>query len=209
MESPINLHEAGVVKGGHDFGARLHHTTLFLGKHSHGDPGVLDSERSAEATALFLLGKRQQSKTADGAKQPHRSITNVQHSQRMTGRMIGNGVGEHSAYVIDTQFVDEQFGELENSWQERPNTAPQDRIVLGLGDQIVVLAHHRNTRSGGDTYDVRIAKDLYKASYQRNRFAVIAGVVMHLSTTSLLQGEVNRMPEPLEHPRDANPGLGK
>ena len=52
VQSAEDVHEAGVVDGGADFGERVFDTAELVGEHGGGDIAVLDGEGAAEAAAL-------------------------------------------------------------------------------------------------------------------------------------------------------------
>ena len=72
-----------------------------------------------------------------------------------------------------------------------------------------MLAHHGDAGGGGDADDFRIAEHLDEAADERDGFAVVAGVVVHLAAAGLFDGEVDGVAEPLEHARDGDARFGE
>ena len=62
----------------------------------------------------------------------------------------------------------------------------------------VDLVDHAHARGRGRDDHLGIAEDLDEVPDQRDRFALVAGVVVHLPATGLVHREVDRVPEPFE-----------
>ena len=91
--------QARVVAGHQNLGAGLAHVAGLVGTHRDRDIGILQREGAAETAALarpWQLDKRQ---PLDRAQQAFRSVTDLEHSQRMAGRVIGHPVREVGADV--------------------------------------------------------------------------------------------------------------
>jgi hypothetical protein len=71
-------------------------------------------------------------------------------------------------------------------------------IIEPLGCTWVDIAHHPSAGGGGSDDDLGGAKDVHKAANKRQGFPLVARVVMHLPTTGLGLGKVNRVAEAFE-----------
>ncbi len=109
MEAAVDLHEAGVVEGGDDFGFGLDDAGLLFAEHGHGDVGVFDGEGSAEAAALFFVGEVDEAETADLLEELDGAFADVQHAEGVAGGVIGDGVREGGADVGDLEVVGEEL----------------------------------------------------------------------------------------------------
>ena len=92
MQSAVDLHQAGVVEGGDDFGAGLEDAGVFFGEHGGGDIGVFDGEGAAEAAALFLIRELDELEAADRAEELRGAVADVQHAERVAGGVIGDAL---------------------------------------------------------------------------------------------------------------------
>jgi hypothetical protein len=72
-----------------------------------------------------------------------------------------------------------------------------------------MIANHGNAGGGWDANDFCVAKDFREVPDEGYRFAQIAGVPMHLPAATLGGEELHLMAQPLEHPDNRLPGLGK
>ena len=209
MQPAIDLHQAGVVEGGDDGGFGAKDFRVLFGQHCKGDIGIFDGEGAPKATALVLPGKVNEGEIADGAEEADGTVANVQHTQRVARRMVGDGVREDGTYVLYTKMVYKEFRELEDAWQQRLYIGKELGVVGTGGDEFVVLAHHGDAGGGWHTNDFRVAKDLDKAADERYGFDVVAGVIVHLPAAGLRDRKVNGVAETFKQVCDSNSRLGK
>ena len=209
MEAAVDLHEAGVVEGGDDFGVGFEDAGFFFAKHGEGDVGVFDGEGAPEAAALFFAGEFAEVEAADLVEELDGSVADVEHTQGVAGRVIGDGVGEGGADVGGAEAVYEEFGELEDAREQSADFGEEGGIVFGFGHHHVVFAHHGDAGGGRDADGFGIAEDFDEAADEGDGFPVIAGVVVHLAAAGLGEGEVEGVAEAFEDARDGDTGLGE
>jgi len=123
--------------------------------------------------------------------------------------MVRDSIREVRTYVFEAKAIDEEFGELENPREEAANIRKEGRIVLALGHQLVVLAHHGDAGSRRHADRFSVAEHLNKAANEGHGFAVVAGVVVHLAATRLLNGEDDGVAEAFEEARNSDARLGE
>jgi hypothetical protein len=63
--------------------------------------------------------------------------------------------------------------------------------------------------SGRRHHHFRLAKHVHKVPHQRDRFALVSGVVVHLAAAGLFQGKVHRVTQPFQQPHGGLPGGGE
>jgi hypothetical protein len=111
-QAAADVHQAGGVAGGAQLGTGGQHVAHLVSQHGCRSVGVLERERAAESAALVGGGQLDQVQPAHVPQQPQGLVADTEHSQRVTGRVVGHPVREGGADVLDTEHVDEQLGEL-------------------------------------------------------------------------------------------------
>ena len=72
-----------------------------------------------------------------------------------------------------------------------------------------MLAHHGDAGRRRNADYLAVAEHFDKSTHQRERFRLIARVVMHLSAAGLRVRKVDGVPEPLQHSHNSNAYLWK
>ena len=209
MQAAVDLHEAGVVERGDDFGFGFEDARLFLSEHGEGDVGVLDGEGSAEAAALVFVGEFDEAEAADLLEELEGAVGDVEHAEGVAGGVIGDGVGEGGADVGDAKMVGEQFGELEDAGEQELNFLEEQCVVLVASDELVVLAHHGDAGGGRNADGFGVAEGADEVADERDGLSVVAGVVVHLSAACLGERELDGVAEAFEHAGDGDSRLGE
>ena len=209
MERALNVHETRVIGSAACFRLGVEYAPDFAGKHGGRSLGVFDCESSSESATLFLMGEFNQLNASNLLKKPQRSVAHAQRTKRVAGRMIGNPMREIRAYIFDAQPVDQQLGKLEDARKNSGDAAFQFWVGRHTGGFQVVITDHGDARSRGAADNVVAFEYVDEFSDQRNGFALITGVVVHLPAAGLFRPEVNGMAEPFQHLYYGDAGGGK
>ena len=199
------MQEAGAVRGRADLGAGLLDVAHLVGEDGRGRLGVLDCERAAEAAALGGLGQLEELEAPDRAQEPVRRVADVEHAQRVAGRVVGDAVRERRADVLETEAADQQLAQLEDPRRELLDLALENGVALG--ERRVVLAHGAHARGGGSHDDLGAGEHAHEPARQRPGLVPVAGVQVQLAAAGLLAPELDLVAEPLEHPHGGRAGL--
>ena len=127
--------EAGVVAHDQDLGAGGHDVGDLVCGHGGGCFGVLHGEGAAETAADFGVGQVDEGQAFDVAQEAVGAVADLGDTQRVARRVVGDGVGEVGAHVLEAQNVGEELGQ-----------------VVGVAGDFT--AHHRGARPNraGDTH---------------------------------------------------------
>ena len=77
------------------------------------------------------LGQLGELEPANRSQEPVRRVADVEHAQRVAGRVVGDAVREGGADVLDAEPADEELAQLEDARDERRDLALEGRIPLG------------------------------------------------------------------------------
>ncbi len=209
MERALNVHKTRVIGSAACFRLGIEYAPDFAGKHGGRSLGVFDCESSSKSATFFLMGEFNQLNASHLLKKPQRSVSNAQRTKRVAGRMIGNPMREIRAYVFDAQPVDQQLGKLEDARKNSSHAAFQLRVGRHTGSFQVVITNHGDARRRGAADKVVAFEYVDEFADQRNGFALITGVVVHLPAAGLFRPEVNGMAEPFQHLYYGDAGGGK
>ena len=95
-----DVHQARVVGGRADLGARVEDPPQLVREHRHRRVGVLDREGAAEAAALLGLRRARRGRCpATASQQPPRPVADLQQPQRVARRVQRHAVRERRADV--------------------------------------------------------------------------------------------------------------
>ena len=209
MKGAADVHEARVIGRGAVLGPGVEHAADLVREHGHRRIGVLDGERAAEAAALVGVLELDQVDPPDLAEQPLGRIADPEHPLRVAGRVERHPVGEIGADVVDPELVDEERRELEHAGDQVADGLRQPLIAGQLGHLGIELVHHPHARGRRRDDQLGVAEDLDEVPDQRDRLALVAGVVVHLPATGLGGREVDRVAEPLEQAHHGPSGGGE
>ena len=205
-EAAVDVHEAGVVARGADFGARLRNGVHLFVQHGGGDFGVLDGEGAAEAAALIGIGEFDESEALDGFEQALRLVADVERAQGVAGGVDGDGVGVRGADIGNAEFVDEEFGELEDAREDGGDFGFEARFGRHFR---VVVADHGDAGGGGRADHFGVPEDFKEVLHDADGFRAVAGVVVHLAAAGLGLTELDGVAEAFEDGDDGFTGFGE
>jgi len=77
------------------------------------------------------------------------------------------------------------------------------------GEVQVLGAHGRGAGGGGDHHRLGVAEHVHEAPHEGQGLALVAGVVVHLAAAGLRLGELDPVPEPLQHGDGRLSGFGE
>ena len=91
-------------------------------------------------------GSSQQLEPAHGVQQAQRGVADARDAQRVTRRMVGDGVRERGAHIVDAEAAHKKLRELEDALAQGAGRA-LEAGVTGLASQHRVdLAHRPHAR---------------------------------------------------------------
>ena len=117
MQSAEDVHEAGVVDCGADFGAGVFDAAELVGEHGGGDVAVLDGEGAAEAAALIDFLQIDEVDAAHFSQQAQWQIVEMQAAQRVAAGVVGDAVRVVGVDIFEAEFVDQEFGQFVDAGQ--------------------------------------------------------------------------------------------
>jgi hypothetical protein len=97
------------------------------------------------------------------------------------------------------ELIDQQLREFEDAGQQFLYLILHRRVSARGGHFQVVIPYHGDATRGWNTDNLSILKNIQKVVHQRDRFAAIPRVVMHLATACLGLAKFDGMPEPFEN----------
>jgi hypothetical protein len=142
VKSAHQVHEAGVIDGGANFGAGIFHVTHFLSQHCGGNIAVFNGEGATEAAATIYVGQLDEFDSADVSQEAEGHVAQMQAAERMATGVVGDSVRVISAYIFDAEFMDEQLGELEDAGKQILDRMEDGWVAGGGGHSGVVIADH-------------------------------------------------------------------
>ena len=104
-----------------------------------------------------------------------------------------------SSNIGHAEFVDEELGKFVDPRQQRLNIGDKCMVAGGNRSFFIMLANHRHARGRWNANCLGIAKDFDEVANDRDGFAMIAGIPMHLAAAGLVGREIDRVAEALEH----------
>ena len=121
----------------------------------------------------------------------------------MAGRVIGHPMRIARADIGHAEDVDEQLGELVRTTGHVVGTGGEAVVTLLARDVGVLMTHRSDARArwGDDGVGTRAKgrlEDVYMMDHERQRFALIAAVDVHLTATRLTRREDHLVAEALE-----------
>ena len=209
MQRSADVHQAGVVAGGAYLGLRLLNVLQFFLQHRSGNVGVLDGERAAETAAQIPCFHRNQFQPAHVSQQANWNVAQVQIAQRMTAGVIGDAMRVDCADILDPKAMHQQFGELVHARQQRCHFGLKSLIAGRQRDFFVMFPHHGDAGRRRNADYLAVTENFDESAHQRQRFRLIARVVMHLSAAGLRVRKFDGVPEPLQHSHHGNAYLWK
>jgi len=109
VECALEVHEAGVIAGGADFGAGAEDGGGFIGEHGGRDVGVFDGEGAAEAATLFEVRELDELDAADVLEEAHGAVAEVEVAEAVAAGVVGDAVGVVGSYVFEAEAVGEEL----------------------------------------------------------------------------------------------------
>ena len=209
MKRAVDVHEAAIIDGGADFCAGIQHSADFVGEHGGGDIGILDGEGAAEAAALLNILDGLQIEPSHVFQQTDGNVAEVQAAHGVATSVIGNLVRIGRADIVDAELADEEFGEFVNAREKRFDICDELCIAVHLGGFEVVIAHHGDAGGGWNDDGFCILIDADKVTDDRDGFAQVASIPVHLTAAGLLGAELDFMAEALENAYDGFACLGE
>ena len=202
-EAAADVHEARVVAHDEDLGARGHHVGDLVREHRGGGLGVLHGEGAAETAADLGVGQVDEGQALDGAQEAVGAVADLGDTQRVAGRVVGDGVGEVGAHVLQAENVGDQLGQVVGVLGDALGLLGQLVVAHVLGDDLLLVARCTGAGAGGDDDGVPLAVEHglegldVVAGDLRGVFEV-AGVCVHLSAADLVFGEDDLVAEAFE-----------
>lgn len=188
-QQTTDVRKARIIAGNKEFGAGFTCRPSLVVAHRHRGVRVLHREGATETAAMLGVGKLDELDTAYRFQQTARAVTDPQHPQRMTGRVVGDAMREGRPDIGDAEDIDQELGELVYDRGEHVDVGLQLRISCAHRD-VPVLVTHRADAGGGRRYDrVEPVEGCDEVAYRRYRLLCIAGIDEHLPAAGLLDRE--------------------
>src|SRR5271155_3581347 len=93
MKRTVDMHQAGVVDSGTNFGAGVEHLPSLVGEHCGGDVRILDRKGASEAAALVDFGKVDQLHAPHITQQPKRDLSEMKAAYGVATGVVRHTVG--------------------------------------------------------------------------------------------------------------------
>ena len=213
-KAAADVHEAGVVAHDEDFGARGHDVGDLVREHGGGGLGVLHGEGAAETAADLGVGQVDEGQALDGAQEAVGAVADLGDTQRVAGRVVGDGVGEVGAHVLEAQNVGDELGEVVGVLSDALGLLREMLVAHVLGDDLLLVARCTGAGAGGDDDGVPLAVEhgLEGPDVVADNLCgvfEVAGVGVHLSAADLVFREDDLVAEALEQGDRRLGGLGE
>ena len=202
-EAAADVHEAGVVAHDEDLGARGHDVGDLVREHRRGGFGVLHGEGATETAADLGVGQVDEGQALDGAQEAVGAIADLGDTQRVAGRVVGDGVGEVGAHILQAENVGDEFGQVVGVAGDELGLLGQLVVTHVLGDDLLLVARCTGAGAGGDDDGVPLAVEhglegLDVVADNLCGVFEVAGVGVHLSAADLVFGEDDLVAEAFE-----------
>src|SRR5829696_2240041 len=207
LEAAADVHQARVVAGGTDLGARVQDVAQLVREHRRGGVGVLHGEGAPEAAALPRLSQLHEVYAPDGAQQFEGRVAYLDHAQRVARRVVSNAVRIIGPHVRGFELLHQKFRELEHPGGEHLHVVEELFVVGEIRGHRVELAHHADARARRRDYRLVALEDLDEAPDEGDGFPLIPGVEVHLAAAGLFGGEHDLVAEALEQAHGRPPRL--
>ena len=159
------MHQTGrITDGGHRrtrSGNVLNLASLHLGR----DIWIHNSKGPAESTAGLRLGELGERGTSHCAKQLDRSVPYPQQPQRMARGVIAPVMGIACCYVDNTQYVDQELGQLEGARPELGCPRSQRLVACAPRDHSVLVASRRYAGAGRGDHEFVVFEGVAVATH--------------------------------------------
>ena len=202
-QATADVHEAGVVAGAQDLGARGHHVAHLVGEHRGGGLGVLHGEGAAEAAADLGIGQVDEGERLDGLEKTVGAVGDLGDPQRVAGGVVGDRVREVGAHVLGAQDIDEQLGEVVGVSGDLLDPLGQGRVAHVLGHEALLVAGGAGAGARGDDDGVPLAVEdggegVHVVARDLGGLLEVAGVGVHLAAADLSLREADLVAEALQ-----------
>jgi hypothetical protein len=185
VERALEVHQAGVVAGGADFGAGAEDGGGFFGEHGGRDVGIFDGEE------------------AQGA------VAKVKVAEAVAAGVVGDAMGVEGSDVFEAEAVGEELGKLVDLGEEVGDGGLKRGIVEMRCHLGVVVAHHADAGGRGDDDGFGVLELVDEPAKEGVGLGLVARVVVHLAAAGLAEGKFDRVAEAFEDADDGLAGAGK
>jgi hypothetical protein len=209
VERALEVHQAGVVAGGADFGAGAEDGGGFFGEHGGRDVGIFDGEGSAEAATLFEVGEFDEVDAADVLEEAHGAVAKVKVAEAVAAGVVGDAMGVEGSDVFEAEAVGEELGKLVDLGEEVGDGGLKRGIVEMRCHLGVVVAHHADAGGRGDDDGFGVLELVDEPAKEGVGLGLVARVVVHLAAAGLAEGKFDRVAEAFEDADDGLAGAGK
>jgi len=200
MQSPLNMHQAGVVTSRTSLSLRIQNRRYFIPQHRARNIGILHREGSTKSATLLQPFQLDQINPSHSFQKPHRTIPEQKIPQPMTTSVISHPMRIISPNILQPQPLRQKLRKLKHLRQQHINLSNQPLILQRQSHLRIMIPHHRHTRRRRHHNCLGPAKLFNKSRKQRHRLSLIARVVMHLTATRLPRRKLHRMSQALQHP---------
>jgi hypothetical protein len=215
QDQALQVHQAGHVVGGDDFGAGRLVVVQAVEAHHDRDRLFVDGESAAKAAAFVGAGERDEFDSSERAEElpglakagsdDFARTAQPEFAKSVAALMETDAVGKAPFDSLDLQYIDEKLGEFQDAGPQRGKLALEAMAVEIFG--VVLPDHRRATSRGADDVFVG-SKDLDEPLGERSRVGDTARIGHRLSAAGLLVGELDLTIEPFEQLECGEADLG-
>lgn len=185
------MRKTRIIAGNKDFRSSITRCSGLVRPHCHRSICVLYREDSTEPAALLCVRQLDEVDVAHRGEKLQWAVTNPQHPQGMTSRVVSDAMRKGRTDVGDTEDVDEKFGQFIDGGRDLLDVGLQLHICRARRDVSMLVAHRADAGTRRRDHGVVPGEGSSEIADRRHSGVGIAGIGEHLPATGLLDRKIH------------------